>query len=199
MIISKSEQGTEEWFKERAGIPTASNFDKIVTTKGVASKSAKKYMYQLAGERITGTKEETYQNANMTRGIELEGEARQAYSLLTDRSVEEVGLCYLDDNRAVGASPDGLVGDHGLIEIKCPTLAVTVEYLMNEKCYMAYWQQLQGQLYVTGRMWVDYVTYFPGMPLNVVRVERDEGFIESLKFELNIFNAELNKVVETIK
>jgi putative phage-type endonuclease len=199
MKIIECEQNTPEWFKIKCGVPSASNFDKIVTTSGDKSKSTKKYMYQLAGEKITGVKEETYQNAAMLRGIELEPEARNYYELLNDVEVQQVGFC-LHDKEHCGCSPDGLVGEHGLIEIKCRSLAVHVECLINNKLPTIYFQQVQGQLYVTGREWCDFMSYYPGdIKQLIVRVYPDKLFQKSLEIELNLFCDELNQTIERIK
>jgi len=199
MKVLDHEQGSKEWFAARAGLPTASNFDKLITTKGEPSKQAQKYMYQLAGEAITGTKEEGFQSDAMTRGIEMEGEARSLYSLATGLDVEEVGLCLMDGKVPAGASPDGLVGDDGLVEIKCPKLATHVEYMLADKMPTTYFQQVQGQLMVTDRDWCDFMSYYPAMPLFKVRVKRDDVFIEALKVELKKFNRELEAVVSKLK
>lgn len=111
MIILDYEQGSDEWYAARVGIPSASVIDKIITTKGEVSRSGEKLMYQLAGERIIGRKEESYTNAAMERGIELEAEARALFSLTTGLDVDEVGLCYMDERKAFSCSPDGLIGD----------------------------------------------------------------------------------------
>jgi len=200
MIISEHPQLSEEWFAERAGLPTASNFSKIVTSKGLPSKSAKKYMYQLAIERVTGKKEDTYTSQAMERGSLLEEEARSGYSLVTGLSVETVGLCWKDDKKSVGASPDGLVdGSKGCLEIKCPSAAVHCEYLINNKVPTEYFVQVQGQMYVTGCAWSDFVSYYPGTRLLVLRMDRDEAFMSKLDFELKVFCAELDRLVEKIK
>ncbi|HDY86625.1 MAG TPA: exonuclease, partial [bacterium] len=183
----------------RAGIPSSSNFDKIVTTKGVASKSAQKYMYQLAGEKITGLKAETYQSKIMEQASITEGEARDFYELVNDVKINQVGFCYRDDRKLYGASPDGLIGDDGLVEIKCPLLSTHVGYLLEAKLPTDYFQQVKGQLLVTGRKWVDFVSYYPGIKPLMVRVVRDEGFIASLNFELDLFCAELKQITEKIR
>lgn len=192
-------QRTDAWLECRLGIPTSSNFDKIVTTKGEPSKQAQKYLYKLAGERVSGICEESYQNGAMSHGVELEPEARNFYQVITDNEVEQVGFCISDDGFRYGASPDGLVGDNGLIEIKCPSIAVHVEYLLNEKLPTTYFQQVQGQLLVTSREWCDFISYFPGLKPLIVRVERDEKFLLCLKSELESFCKELENVVEKIK
>jgi len=199
MIISTCEQGTPEWFAIKAGVASASNFDKIVTTKGELSKQSTKYLYQLAGERITGIREQGYQSASMERGTQLEDEARRLYSLVTGLSIEQVGFVYLDDKKLVGASPDGLVGSDGLLEIKCPEIHTQVGYLL-EKCLpMTYFQQVQGQLFVTGRKWCDFVSYYPQLRPLIVRVERDEVFIGKLKTALDSFCDELIAVEKKLR
>jgi hypothetical protein len=156
-------------------------------------------MHQLAGECVTQVKENGYQSTAMTRGIEVESEAISFYELTNDVKVERVGLCYLDEQKKVGASPDGLVGDDGMIEIKCPEIHTHVSYLINGGLEMAYFQQCQGQLFVTGRRWVDLVSYYPGLKPLIIRVERDEKFIKALKWELNLFCDALDELVEKIK
>lgn len=197
MKIIQVEQGSQEWHFCRAGVPSASNFDMIVTSKGEPSKQAQKYMYRLAGERITGMPEETYQNTAMQRGVELEAEARMFYEMTYDCKVEQVGFCLADGGW--GCSPDGLVNGDGLIEIKCPSMAVHVGYLLEGKVPTDYFQQTQGQLLVTGRKWLDFISYYPVMKPLIVRVERDEVFIGKLQSELEKFVAELEEIVNKIK
>lgn len=189
-------QLSPEWFAARCGVPSASNFDKIVTATGAPSKQAEKYLWRLAGERITGIAEETYQNAAMLRGIELEVEARKLYELTTGETVRQVGFCLEDDG--YGCSPDGLVGDEGMIQIKCPIMTTHVGYLLNGGPVSDYFQQIQGELLVTGSKWSDLMCYYPGMKPSITRIERDEGFIKKLKVELENFIKELEETVKTI-
>lgn len=199
MIIENVVQGTEEWKKERAGIPTASSFDKIITTKGEPSKQRTKYMYQLVAERITGVKEENYQNGVMQRGIQMEEEARRMYELMTGNTVMQVGVCYPDEKKPYGCSPDGLIGDDGAIEIKCPTSAVHVGYLLEGVLPTDYFQQVQGQLLITGRKWVDFFSFYPGLKPLLIKVKPDKKFIEALKTELESFCGELAEITERIR
>lgn len=199
MIVDLAVQGTKEWKEARGGIPTASAFDMIITTKMEPSKQRQKYMYALAVEKITGVKDEGYKNANMERGIEMEAEARKMYQLMTDSEVETVGVCYQDEKKLWGCSPDGLVGKDGALEIKCPTAPVHVEYILEGKLPTAYIQQTQGQLFITGRKWLDFMSYFPGVKPLIVRVLPDVKFITALRVELEIFVKELAEVVERIK
>lgn len=194
MRLVDCEQKTPEWYAARCGIPTASGFDKIITTKGEQSKQRTKYMYQLAGERVAGVSEETYQSAAMIRGIEIEEEARDFYEFTTGEIVTKVGFCVSECGR-FGASPDGLVGEDGLLEIKCPTLAVHVGYLLENKLPTDYFQQTQGQLLVTGRKWSDFISYYPGIKPLMLRVFPDGGFHQLLGAELSGFCAELEQII----
>ena len=199
MQIINCEQLSPEWFEARCGVPSASNFDKLITSKGLPSKQRERYMYKLAGEKVSGTVEETYQNAAMLRGIEMEEEARDLYTVVTGRTVTEVGFCISDGPFKYGCSPDGLVGDDGSIEIKCPMAATHVGYLLANKLPTDYFQQVQGQLFVTGRKWTDFVSYYPGIKPLIIRVERDEVFIAALSIELIVFCKELETIINKIK
>lgn len=199
MITLEIKQGTEEWFKARCGIPTASNFDSIITTKGEPSKQREKYLHQLVAERVTGRAVEGYKNLAMERGQELESEARSLYEIINDVTVKQVGIAYKDDSCKVGCSPDGLVSDDGCLEIKCPEAHTHVGYLLAGVLPTNYFQQVQGQLYVTGRSWVDFMSYYPGLKPLIVRVERNEEFIAKLNKEIALFCADLELITERIK
>jgi len=199
MKIINVEQMSPEWFAIKLGTPSASNFSDIITTKGEPSKSAKKYMYRLAGEFVSQTYEESYQNAAMLRGIELEVEARQLYAIINEVEVEQVGFCLEEKPYRAGASPDGMVGKDGIIEIKCPSAAVHVEYLLNGKMPSTYYQQVQGQLLVTGRKWCDFVSYYPGIKPFILRVLPDPEFQVKLQVQLEIFTSELKEIITKIK
>jgi len=196
MKIIDCVQGSPEWFAARCGIPTASNFDKIITMDGKPSKQAEKYMFQLAGERIVGKSEETYQNANMIRGVEMEAEAVSFYELTTGKTVVKVGLCR---EERYAASPDGFVDDDGLIEIKCPLISTQVSYLLKNKLPSEYFQQVQGQLFITGRKYEDFISYFPGLNPLVVRVFPDKEFHVLLKTQLDLFCDELEEITNKLK
>lgn len=198
MKIIDCVQGSKEWLAARCGIPSSSNFDKLITSKGEPSKQREKYMYQLAAEAITGCKEESFQSAAMTRGIEMEAEARQFYELTRNVEVEQVGFC-LDDSGLFGASPDGLIEDDGLIEIKSPQSQTCVSYLLKGGLDVDYFQQTQGQLLVTGRKYVDLISYYPLLRPLVIRVVRDEKFLKALRVELEVFCKELKEIIEKIK
>lgn len=199
MITVDCAQGSPEWFAARAGIPTASCFDKIITTRGEQSKSAQKYLYQLAGERIIGMPAETYCNGAMQRGIELEAEARQLYELTTEKQAQTVGLCYMDGDKKFSCSPDSLIGDDGGLEIKCPLISTHVEYLIKGKLPTEYFQQVQGSLFVTGRHWWDFVSYCPGLDPLIVRVLPDLDFHAKLAVALAVFCKELDTTIAILK
>jgi predicted phage-related endonuclease len=196
MRIINCEQGSIEWHMARCGIPTASCFDKIVNIDGKQSKQREKYLYQLAGEKIVGIAEETYQNGAMLRGVVMESEARQLYELITGNAVEQVGLCV--DN-GYGASPDGLIGVDGGLEIKCPILSTQVSYLLKNELPSEYFQQVQGNLLVTGRKWWDFLAYYPAMKPLIIRVTPDDVFQQVLKSELELFCKELEEITNKIK
>ena len=199
MFTLDVEQLSDEWFEARCGIPTASCFDKIVTSRGAMSTQAKSYLYQLAGESLIGIKTETYQNAAMQRGIELEGEAINLYELMNDVEVERVGICFSDETRRFSCSPDGLVGEDGGLEIKCPLIHTHIEYLLGGKLPTKYIQQIQGALLITDRKWWDFMSYYPGLKPLVVRVERDETFIEKLSTALIEFTLELEETIAKLR
>ena len=198
-IILDVAQGSPEWYSLRTGLPTASCLCKIVTSKGEPSKQAKKYMYQLAGERLLGFSPKGYQNDDMLRGSELEAEARETYEFITDAEVKQTGFCFKDEQKLYGCSCDGLIGDEGGLEIKCPSLSVGVEYLDKGKLPVAYVQQVQGCMLVTGRSWWDFLSYYPGLPPLLIRVDRDEEFIALLETALGTFCEQLDTTVERLK
>jgi len=199
MRIIDVQQNSPEWSAVRRGVPSASAFDMIVTTKGELSKQRQKYLYRLAGEQVSGIVEETYQNGAMLRGKEMEDEARQLYSLINGVEVQQVGFCVADGDFAYGASPDGLIGEDGCLEIKCPQMATHVGYLIENVLPLEYFQQTQGQLLVTGRKWVDFMSYYPGLKPLIIRVNPDKKFQQVLKAELEKFCIELKQITERIK
>jgi putative phage-type endonuclease len=198
LVVDDTEQLSEEWFKLKAGIPGASSFDKIVTTKGEPSKQSKKYMYQLAGEAIVGEKTEGYSNPTMQRGIALESEARELFKLINGVEVKEVGMCFPDERRRYLCSPDGLLSDSGL-EIKCPLIHTHVEYLLGNSLPTDYIQQVQGSMFITGFESWWFLSYYPGLPPLILRIKRDEKFIARLKEELERFCWDLSLMIKKLK
>lgn len=196
--IIDCEQGSPEWFAARAGIPTASMFDTVCAKGrgGAESKTRKKYLYQLAGERITGQPMENYSNGYMERGKAMEGEARDLYAMVNDCEPQRVGFMRRGD---AGASPDSLIGPDGLLEIKTKAPHLQIEVLLADRLPPEHVDQVQGQLWISGRSWCDFVSYFPGMPLFVARVHRDEKHIATIKAEVEEFNAEMAALLVRIQ
>lgn len=199
MIIHNCIQGSQEWLSLRSGIPTASEFDSILTPGGKLSTAADKYMYRLLAERIMGHPTLQAVTTWMDRGTELEAKAVACYEFITDAETVKVGFI-TNDCRTWGASPDRLVGDDGLLEIKCPSEAVHVGYLLSNKGVdKAYYPQVQGQLWVTGRKWSDVLSWHPEMPEALIRVERDDEYIEKLGREVMLFSERLEEMTEKLK
>ena len=184
MIILTDEQGSPEWLASRLGRPSASMFSNLITTSGKPSSSAKKYIAEMVAERLTGRSKPFYTNDHMERGNFLEPEAREAYEFITDLEVVETGFI-LHDSEEFGCSPDGLVENDGGLEVKCPSDGVHAGYLIDGKVPTKYYQQVQGCMWVTGRDWWDFMSYHPEMPHLLVRMERNEEFIEAMATEVN--------------
>lgn len=196
MILHDVIQGTTEWLAVRAGIPTASAFDRIVTPKGRPSTQAEKYMHQLLAERMMGHPVLQVQTHWMGRGQELEGEAILYYEGVRELDTTVIGFV-TNDERTIGASPDRFVGDDGLLEIKCPAEHTHVGYLLTRAVDAEYYPQVQGQLWITDRKWLDILSYHPEMPPAIVRVERDDEYIATLAAAVIGFSASLEwKAVE---
>lgn len=193
MIIVDCEQGTEEWFAARCGIPTASCFDKIITSTGKKSTQSDTYLNQLIGESFVGV-QPSYSNEAMDRGKELEAEARGLFEFITDLEVQEVGLCYKDELKTVSCSPDGLIGDDSGIEIKCPNLSTHVGYLRDGKVPTKYVAQVQGSMYVTGRDTWYFMSHFPGMKPLIIKAEKDDDFQSMLDKYLSDFLVKFSAV-----
>jgi len=185
MKIHPAKQGSADWLKARSTIPTASCFDRILTPgKLEPSKSQGKYLAELLAAWWLGNPLDDMSSSFMQRGTELEPEAAAWYCFDKGVSIEECGLCLSDDERA-GASPDRLVDDDGILEIKCPSPAVHMHYMLNG--FDDYALQVQGQLWITGRAWADKVSYHPVIPAVVIRVERDEKIIAAIAREVGAF------------
>jgi putative phage-type endonuclease len=196
-------QGSSEWFYQRLGKVTASRVaDVIAKTKTGYSATRDNYMAQLVVERLTQTKADSYSSAAMMHGIEQEPFARAAYEAAQSVMVEEVGFVPHPTIEWAGASPDGLVGDDGLVEIKCPNTATMIETLLSQKVPGKYFIQMQFQLACTGRKWCDYVVFDPRMPakaqLFVKRVDRDDEYIAEIEAEIIKFLAEVNSQVNQL-
>jgi len=197
------EQKSEEWFKARLGKVTASRVaDVIAKTKTGYSASRENYMAQLVVERMTNTQAESFTNAAMQWGTDQEPFARAAYEVQQNVLVDETGLVDHPTIEMAGASPDGLVGEDGLVEIKCPNTATHIDTLLTQTVPGKYITQMQFQMACTGRQWCDFVSFDPRMPtkaqLFIKRVQRDEAFIKEMEQEITKFLAEVTAKVEQL-
>jgi len=186
MIRHDFPQGSQAWHAARLGIPTASNFGRIITPTGKPSASADAYMHELLAERMLGCPLNTESIDFMERGKALESQAVAFYELQRGVDTEAVGFCLADDECA-GCSPDRLVGMEGGLEIKCPSPAVHVGYLLSGGISDKYRPQVQGSLWITGRWWWDTLSYHPDLPPALVRAERDPNYITALEEALSAF------------
>lgn len=198
------DQRSDDWFAARCGRVTASRVADIVArTKSGPSASRANYMAQLVCERLTGTAESSFVNAAMQWGIDQEASARDAYCFRADVDVEEVGFVLHPRLTLSGASPDGLVGIDGLVEIKCPNTATHIDALLNGTIADKYLVQMQWQLACTDRRWCDFVSFDPRLPeemrLFVKRIERDHERVAELEREVESFIDELNATVDRLK
>lgn len=177
MKIHNFEQRTDDWYNIRKGKMTASNADTIIAN----GKGLETYIYNLMAEYYSTAEKENYINADMQRGIDLEPEARLEFEFYTDLDVQEVG--FIEYNEFIGVSPDGLIGDDGLIEIKCPNDSVYFKLLLNDNIKPEYIAQMQMQMYVTDRQYCYFVSYNPNFEksLYIKKINRDEEIIEKLK------------------
>ena len=196
-MIEMMEQGTEDWFTIRIGKVTASRVaDVIAKTKTGYSATRDNYMAQLVCERLTGQKGESFTNAAMQHGTDTEPLARLSYEVAKNVLVDEVGFVPHPSIIMAGASPDGLVGDDGLLEIKCPNTATHIETLLSQSVPGKYNTQMQFQMACTGRQWCDFVSFDNRLPdelqLFVKRVPRDNEFIKQMEDEVVKFLNELD-------
>lgn len=198
MIIHNVIQGSTEWLAARAGIPTASCFDKIVTPKGAPSKQAEKYMHRLIAERLMQHPVIEFTGPWLERGNELEADAAAYYESMRDVTCERVGFC-TNDAGTIGASPDRLVGEDGLLELKVPAEHTHVAYLLTRAVDAEYYPQVQGQLWVTGRRWLDIMSYHPEMQPAIIRVERDEKYIAILSVAVEAFSMQLEATAARLR
>lgn len=191
-IIESIEQGSAEWLSLRLGKVTASRVkDVLVNARGEAtlSKTAETYMIELMCELLTGVSKPLFENDAMRWGTETEPQARAMYELKNNVDVKEVAFIKL--NEFVGVSPDGLVGDDGLVEIKCPTTITQVRRAMSSDYSEDYKAQIQMQLWVSNRQWCDFVSFDPRLNVEAsylqCRVERDEKYIEEMSKKIDKF------------
>ena len=198
------EQRSNEWFALRLGKVTASRVaDLMAKTKTGYSATRENYMAQLVVERISNSQAESFTNAAMQWGTDQEPYARAEYEATQGAMVEECGFVSHPTIEMAGASPDGLIGDDGLIEIKCPNTATMIDVLLTGVVASKYNTQMQFQMACTGRQWCDYVVFDPRMPAKaqmfIKRVARDEVFIEEMEAEVTKFLGEVAEKVAKIQ
>ena len=190
-IYDELEQGSDEWLQARAGILTASVVGQLITPSKVQvskSDTARAVMETLLAERITGIVEPLFVTADMQRGQDEEPFARDLYVEHTGKAVDEVGFMTLTINgHRIGYSPDGLVGDEGLIEIKSRRHKKHLRTILTDTVPPENYAQLQTGLLVTGREWIDYVSFSTQMPLHIIRVEPDERWQDAIAEALDAY------------
>jgi hypothetical protein len=198
MEIFTCEQGSDEWVQARLGIPTASEFHTIMAKgrDGGDSKTRRTYMLKLVGEILTGEQMEGYSNHHMERGKVMEDEARSLYAFMKDVEPQCVGFIR---NGNKGCSPDSLVGTDGAAEIKTKLPHLQVDCLLGGRVPPEHVAQCQGVLWVAEREWIDFVSYWPKLPLHVHRSHRDEEYIAKLASAVDQFNEELAEMVERVR
>lgn len=198
-IFEDVEQGSDAWRELRAGLPTASEFHDVMAKpgpKGGIAKGRQKLMWRLAGEILTGEPEDTYHNADMQRGNDREPEARDWYAF--DQDVQPQRVAFIRNGNC-GCSPDSLIGDDGLLEIKDAKPSVQIERLIDGTLPSEHKAQCQGQLMVSGRQWVDFLSHSRGLPPLLIRVKRDEAYIAELRAGVDRFVAELEVLVQWLR
>ena len=198
------EQGSKEWLELRLGKVTASRItDVLAKGKSGEALSREDYRYELVVQRLTGNPGESFTNAAMEWGTATEPQARIAYEAQADVFVEQVPFVLHPTIEWFGCSPDGLIGDKGLIEIKCPNSKTHIKYLNAGKPPAKYVPQMQCQMAVTGRQWCDFVSFDPRLPddlqLFVARLDRDEDYIKSMEEEVVKFLSEVETMYKQLK
>lgn len=198
------EQGSKEWLELRLGKVTASRIaDVLAKGKSGEALSREDYRYELVVQRLTGDPGESFTNAAMEWGTATEPQARIAYEAQADVFVEQVPFVLHPTIEWFGCSPDGLIGDKGLLEIKCPNSKTHIKYLNAGKPPAKYVPQMQCQMAVTGRQWCDFVSFDPRLPgdlqLFVVRLDRDEDYIKSMEVEVVKFLDEVATMYKQLK
>lgn len=193
LIVYTFEQNSPEWLEARRGIVTASEFDTVQAqgrTKGSESVTRRKYLLTLVGEILTGELAPGWEgNKHTERGHLLEPEARELYAMVQGVEPQQVGFMRCG---RVGASPDSLVGEDGLLEIKTKLPHLQLDVLDRDRLPPEHVAQVQGQLWVSGRAWCDFVSYWPGLPIFIKRVHRDEEYIAALAESVKVFVSEMD-------
>lgn len=196
------EQLSSAWFEKKAGLISASRMCQMMAEGNGLTRE--KYKIKLAVERLTGQPvKDGFKTEDTERGTELEPQARDYYEFYSGSTITQVPFIYHAETNIGLASPDALVDDDGLLEIKCPKYSTHISYLMKKKIPRAYYLQMQWQLACTGRQWCDWLSFYPELPANtralLIRVPRDDGQIEVLEREARRFNGEINQLTLFLK
>ena len=197
------DQRTDEWYAARLGKVTASRLSDVLATIKTGEAAARaNYRIELVAERLTGKSTPSFTSAAMQWGVDCEPMARSAYETATGLIVTEVGFGDHPTIAMTGASPDGLVGDDGLIEIKCPDPKTHIETLTSKQVPEKYIPQMQWQMACTGRAWVDFVSFDPRLPehlmLEIIRVDRDQSLIDKYSEAVNRFLADVSQTIHLL-
>ena len=196
-------QRSDEWFAARLGKVTASNIKKVMATiKSGEAADRRNYRAQLVVERLTGTKQDSFANSAMEWGTQQEPSARDAYSFISGYEVSEIGFVDHPEIAMAGASPDGLIAQDGLVEIKCPNTATHIDWMLSGNVPKEHELQILFQMDCTGRKWCDFVSYDPRLPIDlqlfVVRMEFDKNRALEIKESVKQFIAEVDKTVSDL-
>lgn len=198
-------QGTAEWLQARCGKPTGSRMADVIARLKKGGESAKRYAYkiEILRERLTGTCAEKYVTADMQRGIDLEPVAKEVYERITGTEIRPCGFFVHPLIEHSGATPDGLIGDDGLIEIKVPRIETHLGYMLAGEAPEEYLPQMQWEMDSAQRQWVDFVSYAPELPAGldiwIKRVPRDEEHIQILRNEVLLFLDEVEELMRQLK
>ena len=200
IIEDKFLQGSAQWRQCRLGLPTASNFGKILTATGKISESREQYMIELACESVAGRSEENFTSYRMKQGTEMEAESRRVYAMEhEDLEVVQVGFVYKDERKMYGCSPDSLVNPGGVFETKDAKFAIQYKRLIANKMITSHIPQVQGEIFCCDREWADFQSYCSGLPVLCIRVQRDEKYISRLAEELEKFAYDLAIRIRKLK
>jgi putative phage-type endonuclease len=193
------EQGSKEWKKFRMGFVGSSRVATVLSKKDGATR--KKLLMDVVTERVTGKAIESFTSMAMQWGIDTEPKARDEYAQRNFLKVEKTGFVLHPYIEYAGASPDGLVGNDGLLEIKCPNTSTHIETLIDQKAPTKYIPQMQFQMACTGRQWCDFVSFDPRIEQSFfqIRVERDNEYIEKMEKEVSEFLEEVDRLVNQIQ
>lgn len=179
IIILEGEQRTDEWKAARLGVLTSSSCELILSPT-----QRKTFLTKILSEMLTGEQEPLPYSPHIEHGVKFEDEARRFYEIQKNVKVREVSFIFKDESKRIGTSPDGLVGEEGMLEIKCPSSKVHLSYITEDEVPKKYFYQMQHQMYVSGRKWVDFFSFDPRLPIEVrsylKRVYRDEEAQEKI-------------------